>query len=387
MDPILDATQYDILTYVKNPRMLVQYLYVVNNPLIFVDPLGLMTIKYEDILVRREQRVKELKLQAKYDRALLGVNLEQRAAQEITHPYAEELKRLQVMLNYLGYSNIPEKDMGIDYGGTTAAAVKLFELNYGMTVTESTTSSTYLAVANAYVNKRYASSRENVRLAYYNSYKRLLSNKENIRINYYRKFDCKMTQGIRKSVLDSLPEGVTTKSIDGIIYFDYTSAMNTLMQEKEKIVLKHRIPSLEEYIEETNKSLSEVGQLTYDHITAYQAVVARELMWFKSMVEPYAEWDIKVKDNWEAIFGKSSFYGNQFRFVYEGTVITPEIMGNITYGYWGKALGASDELLYFGGGVANAGLQFWKVLSEYYGESKEDHDSVKRGIDYYNETH
>jgi hypothetical protein len=44
-------------------------------------------------------------------------------------------------------------------------------------------------------------------------------------------------------------------------------------------------------------------------------------------------------------------------------------------------------LSYFGGGVANARWKFWKLLKDYYGESEEDHLSVKRGIEYYNETH
>ena len=105
------------------------------------------------------------------------------------------------------------------------------------------------------------------------------------------------------------------------------------------------------------------------------------------MVKPNAEWDIKVEERWEAIFGDGSFYGNQFRFVFDDSVVTPEMMGNITYGYWGKALGVSDEMLYLGGGVANAGIEIWKLLDEYYGESEEGHLSVKWGIEYYNATH
>ena len=40
LDPILIATEYDIREYVKKPTQLVQYLYVRNNPLIYVDPTG-----------------------------------------------------------------------------------------------------------------------------------------------------------------------------------------------------------------------------------------------------------------------------------------------------------------------------------------------------------
>ena len=40
MDPILDPSQYSIKEYVDNPMQLVQYLYVENSPLIYIDPLG-----------------------------------------------------------------------------------------------------------------------------------------------------------------------------------------------------------------------------------------------------------------------------------------------------------------------------------------------------------
>ena len=41
MDPILDASGFDIKDYAKDPMQLVQYLYVKNNPLVYIDPTGL----------------------------------------------------------------------------------------------------------------------------------------------------------------------------------------------------------------------------------------------------------------------------------------------------------------------------------------------------------
>ena len=43
IDPILDPSLYDIKEYVNTPLQLVQYLYVVNNPLNEIDPLGLIS--------------------------------------------------------------------------------------------------------------------------------------------------------------------------------------------------------------------------------------------------------------------------------------------------------------------------------------------------------
>ena len=42
VDPILDSSGYDISSYVSDPMMLVQYLYVVDNPICSTDPLGLL---------------------------------------------------------------------------------------------------------------------------------------------------------------------------------------------------------------------------------------------------------------------------------------------------------------------------------------------------------
>ncbi|MEA5095220.1 MAG: RHS repeat-associated core domain-containing protein [Sedimentibacter saalensis] len=40
IDPILDGSKYDITDYAKNPVQLVQYLYVRNNPVVYIDPHG-----------------------------------------------------------------------------------------------------------------------------------------------------------------------------------------------------------------------------------------------------------------------------------------------------------------------------------------------------------
>ncbi|TWH78104.1 RHS repeat-associated core domain-containing protein [Sedimentibacter saalensis] len=44
IDPILDGSVYDITDYAKDPVQLVQYLYVKNNPVIYIDPDGLRPV-------------------------------------------------------------------------------------------------------------------------------------------------------------------------------------------------------------------------------------------------------------------------------------------------------------------------------------------------------
>lgn len=43
IDPILNAGKYDISSYLKDPMLLIQYLYVKDNPLTNIDPLGLFS--------------------------------------------------------------------------------------------------------------------------------------------------------------------------------------------------------------------------------------------------------------------------------------------------------------------------------------------------------
>ncbi|MEL7648765.1 MAG: RHS repeat-associated core domain-containing protein [Sedimentibacter sp.] len=44
IDPILDGSKYDITDYAKDPVQFVQYLYVKNNPVIYIDPDGLRPV-------------------------------------------------------------------------------------------------------------------------------------------------------------------------------------------------------------------------------------------------------------------------------------------------------------------------------------------------------
>ena len=147
------------------------------------------------------------------------------------------------------------------------------------------------------------------------------------------------------------------------------------------------MPSLWDYIIEIEKNLPPFAWATYDYVDSYLAQSAADMIWFYNQVKPSGPWDLKYGPSWKAAFGEDTFYGPTFNIVYEDTIITPEMLGNITYGYWGSAMGYSDELLYFGVGVANNTWKVWKLLDEYYGETEEDHNAIKRGIEYYHNTH
>ena len=136
-------------------------------------------------------------------------------------------------------------------------------MNYGMAITGNhLDSNTFLAIANAYVNKKFSNYSVDRRRAEYDNYAGGSK-------SYYRKFQCTMRQGISSSVLSS--HGVTAVKKNGIYYLDYTEKIHSLLAENEKVAEKHRMPSLEDYIAETRKNLTLLGQVFYDYVGSYEA--------------------------------------------------------------------------------------------------------------------
>ena len=78
---------------------------------------------------------------------------------------------------------------------------------------------------------------------------------------------------------------------------------------------------------------------------------------FYSIVNHQAAWDIKEKESWEATIG-TYFPGNGQTIVFDGMKLTPEGLGNFTYGYLGYAYGFSLPILY-GGSWYAADCPLW----------------------------
>jgi RHS repeat-associated protein len=63
------------------------------------------------------------------------------------------------------------------------------------------------------------------------------------------------------------------------------------------------------------------------------------MMWFYEQVNHRADWDIKREAPWNRTIG-TEFPGSfDTQVIYNGKVVTPEYLGNYTYGYIGAALG------------------------------------------------
>ena len=97
-----------------------------------------------------------------------------------------------------------------------------------------------------------------------------------------------------------------------------------------------------------NRELSAIGKVA-------ETKWVIDIPWFISQVNHNAPWDIKREKPWTYTI-KSTYPGRyDTPVVLNGTVTTPEKLGNIAYGYIGAAMGMSLDVLYTGSWVA-AGL-------------------------------
>jgi len=182
---------------------------------------------------------------------------------------------------------------------------------------------------------------------------------------------------------------------------DYTSIIMEKLNEMEKIINERYSKDLRE---EFNTLLL---QLLTNKFALFPAIKAKniikELIWFYQQVTHKGPWDLKVDESWEKTIGikpipRFGLAGANEYFYFSGKFINREELGNITYGYLGKAMNYPDEILYIGGGVAAKGKNFGEMILNsllsgdflkppYYGDSKEDHEFVELGINLYKNNH
>ena len=84
---------------------------------------------------------------------------------------------------------------------------------------------------------------------------------------------------------------------------------------------------------------------------------------FYKLEDHYATWDIKEEGPWVQTIG-TPYPGKETSVVFNGNVMTPEMIGNFTYGYLGYHHGFPIDILYVGSYWA-AGCPIWgHALSE-----------------------
>ena len=111
----------------------------------------------------------------------------------------------------------------------------------------------------------------------------------------------------------------------------------------------------------------------------------------KSLIEPR---DLKIDNSWRQTIEIEPIpaYGVKGKpneqFLFSGKIVDREVIGNITYGYLGKAMNFPNAIIYLGRGVAtqrkslpemivNSVKNLSELKAPYYGDSKEDHEHIE----------
>ena len=111
----------------------------------------------------------------------------------------------------------------------------------------------------------------------------------------------------------------------------------------------------------------------------------RNFIWFYNQVNHGAIWDIKIKENWENTIGISFPGSYNIPIIFMGEFTSPEVLGNMMYGFTGSAIGFMDSILLSGGdyaaGSGNGGGIIGGIQGFFTGaDPKEDKDAINKGI-------
>lgn len=81
-----------------------------------------------------------------------------------------------------------------------------------------------------------------------------------------------------------------------------------------------------------------------DIIDYYSSITSVFIDW----VDHNHTWDIKVPDMWKQHFPQTPFPGKDGKVIFRGIELTPECLGNLTYGYIGASFGFPFKVLLAG---------------------------------------
>ena len=175
--------------------------------------------------------------------------------------------------------------------------------------------------------------------------------------------------------------GVREVEHQGICYYDYTIPLNNLLKKAKDESQEHKCMTYIQFYEwAINNGID-------PNIALHTSTQYGAFRWFFTQVNHNAPWDIKREARWNEALPNVPFLGVTLgKFLFRGHLISAEDMGNILYGYAGRATGFSDVTLYWGGGVAkrgNIGDPLLK-LPPLYGDDEKDHYNIELGYHLFN---
>ena len=171
--------------------------------------------------------------------------------------------------------------------------------------------------------------------------------------------------------------GVKVGRYNGKFYRDYTVPLNNLLKTAKELAEDHRCMSWTQYC----AWVYDISVLMEPSLSEHAGMTLGSFTWFYGQVNHDAVWDIKRPNRWKAALPNVPYLGLETEFLFRGNLTTAEGMGNILYGYAGRATGFGAVTLYWGGGVAAKGsLNDPEVNTPpNYGDDKNDHLNIELG--------
>lgn len=163
-------------------------------------------------------------------------------------------------------------------------------------------------------------------------------------------------------------------------YYDFTIPINRLFREAVQQCKDHRCMNWKQYC-------SSLSVLSEPSIKEWKAGQLASFLWFYKQVNHKAVWDIKRDYRWKQALPNVPWLKNDDgkfeKFSFRDMKMTAEDLGNIMYGYTGRATGFGKITLFWGGGVANLGSISDERVTQppYYGDDANDHDNIDKGYD------
>ena len=118
----------------------------------------------------------------------------------------------------------------------------------------------------------------------------------------------------------------------------------------------------------------------------HAAMQLESFLWFYERECDNADWDIKYSDKWNRALPGIPYLGKRVDFVFRDMTVSAEDIGNILYGYNGRAMGFGKVTLFWGGGAAKLGSVNHESLTlpPLYGDDQNDHDNIELGWNLFN---
>ncbi len=171
--------------------------------------------------------------------------------------------------------------------------------------------------------------------------------------------------------------GVRLTIRDNQYYYDYTIPLNNLFNEAVTLCADHRCKTWEQYV----SWAYDISPLFQPTLSGWRGAQLGSFLWFYEQVNHNAVWDIKREARWNDALPNIPYLGLSVDFVFRDILTNAEGIGNIMYGYTGRATGFGSTTLYWGGGVAAQGDVGHPSVTTppFYGDDENDYYNIEYG--------